>query len=526
MPNLHTHDVIIAGGGLAGLTLSIQLKQKNPDLDIVVLERNRFPFPDSTAKVGESTVEIGSHYFNERLGLRDHFKEKHLLKQGLRFFMGEPQDDFSKLDEVGVSELFGIPTYQIDRGVLENHLHSVTTGLGVTVLDGVTTKNPRLDNLKQQIDVYTGDDEYKTLQAPWLVDAAGRQMLIKNKLGLAKDNDHNSNAIWFRIDRKIIIDDWSDDQDWHDRMVEPRRRWLSTNHLMGPGYWVWVIPLGTGATSIGIVMDDQVFEESNLTNYEKAYAWLETNQPQCAEAISGAKVLDFVSLTDYSYDCKKVFSDDGWALSGESGLFADPFYSPGSDFIALGNTFIGELINLRTQKKDIQLESTVFNNLHKSIYDNTLSLYTHQYAGFGDRVLVGTKLFWDYSYYWGILSLLYFKNTLIDIDLMRELNPILLKSRKLNQQVQAKMRERAANRAILPAKGVFMDQYQIPCLHHFNTILKSHKTVDVRDALIKNTEMLERLAVYSLDLLSDNPTRTISDDERDLLGDYRNLLLA
>ena len=32
------YDVVIAGGGLAGLTLSIQLKQANPDITILILE--------------------------------------------------------------------------------------------------------------------------------------------------------------------------------------------------------------------------------------------------------------------------------------------------------------------------------------------------------------------------------------------------------------------------------------------------------------------------------------------------------
>ena len=35
------------------------------------------------------------------------------------------------------------------------------------------------------------------------------------------------------------------------------QRWLSTNHLMGAGYWVWLIPLGSGSTSFGIVADER-----------------------------------------------------------------------------------------------------------------------------------------------------------------------------------------------------------------------------------------------------------------------------
>ncbi len=525
MSNTQKHDVVIAGGGLAGLTLSMQLKQQSPDLDVAVLEQRTFPVPETIAKVGESTVEIGSHYFSEVLGLKDHFEKDHLRKHGLRCFFGEHQSDFSDQDELGISELFGIPTYQIDRGVLENKLHREATKLGVNVIDGISTSNIRLDKNHQQIDIANNGD-LKTLNSKWFVDAAGRQMLVKKELNLGKENDHKANAVWFRIDRQVTLDDWSDNNEWQNRLVDKGKRWLSTNHLMGPGYWVWVIPLSTGTTSIGIVMDDQIFEESDFANYDDAFAWLAKNQPHCANAIEGAEVLDYVAIRDYSYDCKKYFSDDGWGLTGEAGVFADPFYSPGSDAIALSNTFISSLITTQKEKNNISLENVIFNSLQKSYYENTLSLYTQQYGGFGDRRMMGTKLLWDYSYYWGILSLLFFKNTFVDIEMIRELNPLLTKAKMLHQQVQEKLRERASKRIVQPAQGVFLDQYLIPCLRHFNHVLKDFETVDIRESVAMNTKMLERIAKYSMEFLSDNPSQSISDDERNLLGDYRHSVLA
>ena len=65
-------DVIVAGGGLAGLTLALQLKQRMPALSITVVERRKHPVPHGAHKVGESSVEIGAHYFENVLGLRLH----------------------------------------------------------------------------------------------------------------------------------------------------------------------------------------------------------------------------------------------------------------------------------------------------------------------------------------------------------------------------------------------------------------------------------------------------------------------
>ncbi len=52
------YDVLIAGGGLAGLTLALHLRQQVPSLSIAVLERRTLPCPISAHKVGESTVEV------------------------------------------------------------------------------------------------------------------------------------------------------------------------------------------------------------------------------------------------------------------------------------------------------------------------------------------------------------------------------------------------------------------------------------------------------------------------------------
>lgn len=508
-------DLVILGGGLAGMGLALQVKKQQPDFNIAVIEKNAFPRPPAIAKVGESTVEIASYYLGDQLGLRDHLDSKHLRKFGLRIFLGSQAQDFSQLDELGPSVHFGIPTYQLDRGVLENHLSEQLRAQEIELIDCAAITDIDLFETKS-ID-FTTPAGAQRLQSRWLVDAAGRAAIVKKKLSLQAPNDHKANAVWFRVDRRIIIDNWTTDSAWHARPYIANERWKSTNHLSGPGYWVWIIPLESGVTSIGIVMDDIAFNAADINSPQSAMRWLAHNQPLCADAIGDAKFLDFVVLPNYSYDCKKLLSDERWALSGEAGFFADPFYSPGSDFIAIANGFITSLIADDRAGKNIQVNAAVYEKLFRSIYQSTLNLYIGQYGGFGDRLMMGLKILWDIAYYWGVLSLLYFRNALSDYQKMRPLINDLFSVQDINKKIQDAFRRRAAQRLVLPARGVFADQNQLPCFNHLMDTLRKPVDADVQTDLTENIAILRIVADVVVDTLEGRP---LSPEGRQWVGDY------
>jgi flavin-dependent dehydrogenase len=469
-------DVLVLGGGLAGLTLAIQLKRQDAALRVTVIERRAHPVREAAFKVGESTVEIGAHYFAHVLGLREHLEQEQIRKFGFRFFFSEGRHAVGACTELGVSELLPTPSWQIDRGRFENFLSEHARSLGVDFVDGAVVRNIDLaDDGAPHAVRYERDGAMHDVAARWVVDASGRAGLIKRKLDLAEANDHDANAVWWRVDGYVDPNGWSDDPAWLARCTPPDR-WRSTNHMCGPGYWFWLIPLASGAHSLGIVCDAKMHPLDTMNTHDKAMQWLRTHQPQVATSIEAGPhgLQDFLFLRHFSYGCKQVFSSQRWALTGEAGLFLDPFYSPGSDFIGISNTYICDLIAKDRAGEPFAQHADIYQQLYFSFYRNTLTLYQDQYPLFGDAQVMPVKVIWDYTYYWALLAPLFFNQRLTDLGALSRLKPAFARGSALNGAMQALLRAWGeANAAPVdgPEDGRMLDQYKIDWFHEMNRAL-------------------------------------------------------
>ncbi|MEA5536735.1 FAD-dependent monooxygenase [Crocosphaera sp. XPORK-15E] len=496
------YDVVICGGGLAGLTLARQLKLQIPNISIVVLDRMTRPLPEAGFKVGESTVEVGAFYLANILQLHDYLDENHLQKLGLRYFFNNQKTTFQKRPELGLSEFHSPKSYQIDRGKFENDLRQLNVETGIELQEKCLVKEIELAMGLQQHHkiVYTqgkGDNKTtKIIKARWVIDAMGRRRFIQKKLGLDKPNNEKFGAVWFRVEGRFNISDFvpESEEKWHNR-VPNNNRYYSTTHLCGEGYWVWIIPLSTGHTSIGIVARQDLHPFNNYHTYELAYQWLKENELDLALYLEGKSPLDFKKMPKYSYSSKQVFSDSRWSCIGEAGTFPDPFYSPGLDNIGYSNSLTTQMIELDIQgeltKEQVEDANSFFLTLNDGFAFNTQNAYNCM----GNGTVMATKFIWDTLAGWTFSGLMMFNSIFLNQQLRMKIQQINREFFPLSYRMQQLFRD-WANQSLGRVNFTFIDYLAIPFVNELRTRnLKSNKTEsEIIDAYLSSLKLFEEFA--------------------------------
>jgi flavin-dependent dehydrogenase len=442
------YDVAILGGGLAGLSLGRQLKLVRPETSVFIAEKRPGPAPEAAFKVGESTVELAANYFGEKLGLKEDLEVNQLHKMSLRYFYpAGDNSDLAQRVEFGTPFKPPVPSYQLDRGKFENELARRNVVAGVDLFQGAFIDGVELGDDHHAVTIVRGGPggERTTVNARWVVDAAGRAFILKRQLGLEQDNDHVINSSWFRLAGGLDWEKWvEDDPEWLERVPTRGLRRLATTHLMGEGYWVWMIPLSSGPVSIGIVADPRFHPFERINTFEGALDWLQEYEPQLAGEVESRRdqVEDFLKIEDFSYGCKQVYSGEGrWALTGEAGPFLDPFYSPGSDFIGMGNTLVTDLIVRDLGGEDVGERAKAHNDFFLAAYDVTLTWYLDQYQFFGDPQISIIKVGCNNLAYWSTTASLMCHGKLADVEFRDKVMPEIERIWQLSRRLEVLLRD-------------------------------------------------------------------------------------
>lgn len=402
-----TCDVVIVGGALSGAATAMILLRKNPGIRVVIVEKST----KLGRRVGEATVEVSAYFLCRVLGLSQYLNDRHLLKQGLRFWFSN--DRVTALDEsgeIGAKYLARIPSFQIDRAELDEEVLRRAVAAGAELIRPATVARIDLHAGGEQVVEIKQGESRREIRARWVVDASGLAAMLARKEGWwVQNTEHPTAAAWGR---------WTGVKDWDSRELADKfpawsravygLRNTATNHLNGDGWWSWWIPLKGGDVSIGIVWDQRLvdFPKDGGSIAERMKTFLSAH-PVARELLDGASFREDdqhwrKNLSYYS----TTFAGDGFVLVGDAAGFLDPFYSPGMDWISFTSYSAADLITKQragtVTPESLEKYNRDFSNSYHRWFG---ALYRDKYEYIGDFDLLALAFQLDLGlYYWGVVE--------------------------------------------------------------------------------------------------------------------------
>jgi hypothetical protein len=280
------------------------------------------------------------------------------------------------------------------------------------ILRPARVRNLELGDFDQRVTVEHPGARFATLRSRWVIDATGRAALLASQLRLIdRSLDHPTAALWCRWKNVRHLDDLAARAAGPLARGNLSSRRLATNHYVGFGYWVWVIPLGNAETSIGVVWDKRYIDLHERKDRLPAYLEFLRSMPALAELLEGAipreEDLRYYSHLPY---VTRQYMGYGWALVGDAAAFLDPYYSPGLDHAcfsveatvrvvgldAAAGANAGE-VSRSSVESAIRDHNTVFLRSFQRFYQ---AVYRDKYQYMGEHDLLSAAMLLDTAQYY------------------------------------------------------------------------------------------------------------------------------
>jgi len=319
--NIIERDVVILGGGPVGATAASLLRKYNPDLSVLVLEKEIFP----REHVGESQLP-GCAYVIDEMGAWDKVEAANFpIKIGASYTWGKDSGvwdfDFYPVewwkDEPRPGKFEGQRrhmAWQVDRAIYDEILLKHAASLGAEVRQGVM-----VEEVLHEGDRITGFrlSTGEIAVGKHYIEGSGVSGFVKRSMDVKSDAPKEL--------RNIAIWDYWENAEWAVEIGVGATR-VQVRSL--PYGWVWFIPLGPTRTSVGLIVPSEYYKESGKTPKE-LYDEAIRSQPQISELCKNGTCTGMVrTIKDWSHVAERM-SGENWFIAGEAGGFPDPILAAG-----------------------------------------------------------------------------------------------------------------------------------------------------------------------------------------------------
>ncbi|MFL6516131.1 MAG: NAD(P)/FAD-dependent oxidoreductase [Chthoniobacterales bacterium] len=324
MTEAAAYDVAIIGGGPAGSTAATLLSRAGRR--VVLFEREKFP----RFHIGESLLPFSMKAFR-RMDLLDKFEQAGFLrKYGGEFYSACGTDGvkfyFKDAYRSQTDHSFQVTRSEFDKLLLD---HARENGAEVRERASVdrvefTDTDVRLDWQDMVAPGSANENAQGQIRARYVIDASGRNSVLGTKFNLKKTYRHLQKLSIFAH---------------YDGLTRPEGiDGTLTTLIRGIDRWFWIIPITPTRTSLGVVLDGDLFKRSKQTP-EQFLEESIAQQPILTRRMTDARRASQVyTAADFSYRNTRLFGDR-WILIGDAAGFIDPIFSSGV-FLAV---FSGEL---------------------------------------------------------------------------------------------------------------------------------------------------------------------------------------